>query len=602
MSFAYEAKMKALNLFFRSYTTIATTALLVCCKDAAHEPATVNSLTTFISAVKNEREKAGRNTTIDTANFWYKNSFIYTLDVEVFQDSDGDGTGDIKGLISRLDYIRNLGADAIWLAPFQPTPNEDDGYDISDFYGVDSRLGSMADFDSLITTAHKKGMRVLMDLVINHTSNRHPWFLQAEDAHNPYHNWYIWSNEKPANMNVGMVFPGIQESIWTWDSRAGAYYYHRFYQFQPDLNMQNPAVWSEMKKVSAFWLDKKVDGFRLDAVPFIIEVPQTKGEKFEHQFNLLAEMRHEMEKTKPDGVILGEANVMPQETKDFFGPNGDRMNMMFNFYVNQFLFYALASGEVDDLRIALEKTKNIAAEVQWAQFLRNHDEIDLGRLTDKQRNKVYKAFGPEKNMQLYDRGIRRRLAPMLGNDRKRIELAYSMLLALPSTPVLRYGDEIGMGDNLALKERESVRTPMQWANTTQGGFTTAATAIRPLIDTSQYSFHSLNVQQQLADSTSLLQWLTRMVQLRKSLPAIGWGNWKIINVGRQVLGLQYEWEGETVITLHNLSADSREVNFENLGEGYTLHDLLNNSAIKIAAKPQPLTLKGYAYRWYKLEH
>jgi maltose alpha-D-glucosyltransferase / alpha-amylase len=591
--------MKVLTLLLLM-ATFATGVLFLHCNGPADQQAPVNTLSTFVHAVAAERKNAGKSPAVDTANFWFKNSFIYTLDIEVFQDSDEDGTGDIKGLISRLDYIRNLGADAIWLAPFQPTPNQDDGYDISDFYGVDARLGSMSDFDLLVAEAHKRGLRIIMDLVINHTSNQHPWFLQAQDAHNPYHQWYVWSTEKPENMHIGMVFPGIQESIWTWDSRAGAYYYHRFYQFQPDLNMQHPPVWAEMKRIDSFWMAKGVDGFRLDAVPFIIEVPKTRGERFDHQFQLLAEMRQKMEAAHAGSVILGEANVMPGETKDFFGSNGERMNMMFNFYVNQYLFYAMASGHIDELQKALEKTKAIPAQVQWAQFLRNHDEIDLGRLTEKQRDEVYKAFGPEKNMQLYDRGIRRRLAPMLGNDRKRLELAYSVMLALPSTPVLRYGEELGMGDNLALKERESVRTPMQWNDSIQGGFSMAAKTVRPVIDTGQYGYHTLNIQQQLNDSTSFLRWLMHMIKLRKSLPAIGWGSWKVLEVGPQVLALQYEWEGQSVITLHNFSPDSREVTIGEQADDNLLHNLLNNEEIKLSGKASHhLTLKGYEYRWYR---
>jgi maltose alpha-D-glucosyltransferase/alpha-amylase len=593
--------MKMSTLLYTFFIAAMAATVLSHCNEPEHRQSPPDTLDKFKTAVSTEREKAGKNTSVDTAHFWFRNSFIYTLDIEVFQDSDGDGTGDIKGLMSRLDYIRSLGADAIWLAPFQPTPNKDDGYDISDFYGVDARLGTMSDFDSLVALAHKKGLRVLMDLVINHTSDQHPWFVQAQDPRSPRHQWYVWSKDPPKNMHVGMVFPGIQQSIWTWESRAGEYYYHRFYPFQPDLNIQHPAVWKELKRVDSFWLAKGVDGFRLDAVPFIIEVPQTKGEIFEHQFPLLAEMRQHMEEKHPGGVILGEANVMPEETKDFFGPNGERMNMMFNFYVNQFLFYAMATGNVDDLRTALDKTKDIPSQVQWAQFLRNHDEIDLGRLTDKQRNEVYRAMGPEKNMQLYDRGIRRRLAPMLGNDRKRIELAYSLLLALPSTPVLRYGEEIGMGDNLALKERESVRTPMQWADSTQGGFSTAPKTVRPLIDTGQYGFHSVNVQQQLNDSTSMLQWLVRMIKLRKSLPAIGWGNWKVLDVAPKVLALQYDWEGESVITLHNFDGKSQEVELKIPAEAGVLIDMITNKKNQLPAKAShKVNLKAYEYRWYKI--
>jgi maltose alpha-D-glucosyltransferase/alpha-amylase len=564
----------------------------------------VDSEAAFTAAVKEERKKAGEDTTVQENNFWYKTCVIYALDIEVFKDSDGDGIGDIKGLIGRLDYIRQLGANTIWLAPFQPTPNQDDGYDITDFYGVDPRLGTMSDFSRLVEEARKKDMRIIMDLVVNHTSDQHPWFKQAHRPTDPYHSWYVWSIDKPDNMNKGMVFPGIQESIWTFDSQAGAYYYHRFYQFQPDLNMQNPAVLAEVQRIDSTWLANGVAGFRLDAVPFIIEIPQTKGEKWEHQFELLTQMRHRIQSMRQDAIILGEANVTPEETSDFFGKNGDGMHMMFNFFVNQYLFYALASGDIDKLTEALEKTKDIPRQAQWAQFLRNHDEIDLGRLSGKERDKVYKAFGPEKNMQLYDRGIRRRLAPMFNNDRRKLELAYSLLFSLPSTPVIRYGDEIGMGDNLALKERESVRTPMQWSDSAQSGFSTNAKTVRPLIDTGVYDYHTVNVRNQLKDSSSLLTWTARFIRLRQSLPAIGRGAWQVIPSGSShVLILQYTWEGETVMTVHNFSAEAQEVKISPQKQARVLENLAGKEELYIKEKAQHVfSIGAYDYRWYRIKN
>lgn len=562
----------------------------------------VNNDAGFIAHVKVERRKSGEDTIVNINNFWFKSSVIYTLDVEVFRDSDGDGTGDLKGLIQKLDYLKGLGIDAIWLAPFQPTPNKDDGYDITDYYGVDGRLGTMADFNRLVQEANKRGLRIIMDLVVNHTSNEHPWFVQGRKPNDPYHNWYVWSQEKPTNINEGMVFPGVQSSTWTYDSVASAYYYHRFYDFQPDLNMQNDSVVAEVIRVVNFWLDKGVAGFRLDGVPFLIEVPQTKGSTFEHQYSLLTELRHVVQAKRADGIILGEANVMPNESEQYFGKNGNGMHMMFNFYANQYLFYALATGEADKLADALNATRDIPFRSQWAQFLRNHDEIDLGRLSNKERDKVYRAFGPDSSMQLYDRGIRRRLAPMFNNDRRKLELAYSLLFALPSTPVIRYGDEIGMGDDLALKERESVRTPMQWADSSQGGFSKASKTVRPVIDTGSYSYKLVNVRNQLADSGSLLNWTIRMVSLRDSLPGQGRGAWKLVASGSShVLAMQYDWEDESLITFHNFSEQAQEVKIKSDKETQRLNNLLKSEEIFISANaPYSYNLEGYGYRWYKI--
>jgi maltose alpha-D-glucosyltransferase/alpha-amylase len=492
---------------------------------------------------------------------WYKGAIFYSVDVEVFQDSDNDGTGDFNGLISRLNYIESLGITALWLAPFQPTPNKDDGYDVSDYYGIDKRLGTLEDFKHFIKEAEQRHIHVIMDLVVNHTSNEHPWFQQARrDTLSPYRNWYVWSKKKPKNIHKGMVFPGVQESIWTYDSMAGAYYYHRFYDFQPDLNMQNPEVQTEVKKIIAHWIGLGINGFRLDGVPFFIEVPETHGDAFERQFTLLNEMCAFVKMQRADAIVLGEANVPPAENKNYFGKNGEGLDMIFNFFVNQQIFYTLATTNTKPLKKAINKTRTIPANAQWGEFLRNHDEVDLGRLSPHRRKKVYKAFGPKSSMQLYKRGIRRRLAPMLNNDRLRMELAYSLMLSLPGTPVLRYGDEIGMGDNLSLKERLSVRTPMQWSSGRNGGFSSADSCVLPVIDTETYGYKTVQVEKELLDSTSFLNWTKQMLLLRKTFPEISMGTCTIISTGcKEVLALQYIWQGSSVLILNNFSNKEQDV-------------------------------------------
>lgn len=533
-----------------------------------------------------------------TDELWYKQAIIYTLDIEVFQDSDGDGTGDIAGLIQRLGYLDSLGVNVIWLAPFQPTPNKDDGYDVSDYYTVDARFGNMNQFRNLIAAANERGMRIIMDLVVNHTSDQHPWFQEARKSKDsPYRSWYVWSKERPENYNVGMVFPGVQEAIWTFDSTAGAYYYHRFYSFQPDLNAQNKQVQEEIRKIIRHWLDAGVAGFRLDGVPFFIEVPQTKGEEFEHQYHLLADMRSYVQSLRKDAIVLGEANVLPDENKNFFGEQGEGMQMMFNFFVNQHLFYALATGDVKPLSDALEATSDIPKTSQWGQFLRNHDEADLGRLSEEDRRKVYKAFAPDDSMQLYDRGIRRRLAPMMGNSRSQLELAYSLLFALPSTPVIRYGDEIGMGDNLSLPERYPVRTPMQWSAEESAGFSTGSKTVRPLIDMGVYGYKAVNVVRQLRDSASLLTWTRRMINLRKKCPEIGYGGWKLLDVdSKNVLAIQYNWQGQTLLVVHNFSNEPQEIKLDDALIRNSLTNLFSSRQIDAT---KPIQLPGYGYYWLR---
>jgi maltose alpha-D-glucosyltransferase/alpha-amylase len=532
-------------------------------------------------------------------HLWYKNSIIYNLEVGVFKDSDGDGRGDFTGLIQKLDYLSALGVDAIWLAPFQPSPGQDDGYDVADFYSVDKKLGTPGDFAEFMFQAEKRGIKVIMDLVINHTSDQHPWFQAARSSRqSPYHNWYVWSDKLPKDYDKGMVFPGVQKAVWTKD-KSGQYYYHRFYDFQPDLNFANEKVALECQKIIGFWLNQGISGFRLDAVPFILEVPNSSADKPKLDFKLLLDIRQFAQSRKADVAILGEANVTPEDTKNYFGENGSGMHMMFNFFANQYLFYALATGNLEPFKKAISATQDIPDASQWAHFLRNHDEIDLGRLTDKQRQEVYNKMGPDSTMQLYDRGIRRRLAPMLSNNRKHLELAYSLLFSLPGTPVIRYGDELGMGDDLRLKERISVRTPMQWTAEKNAGFTAADTAFRPVISSGEYGYQKVNVATQMRDPQSLLSWTMKMIKMRKACPEIGLGTYKLIETGSPfIFGIRYEYQGKSLVILHNFS-DKTQTASLNMKENDTLFDLIETADQKPANGKYSIALEGYGYQWYR---
>ena len=537
-------------------------------------------------------------------DLWYKNAVIYSLSLETFMDGNGDGCGDFEGLTRRLDYLESLGVDAIWLGPFQPSPDKDNGYDISDFYGVDPRFGSSGDFVEFMQNANGRGIRVLMDLVVNHTSDEHPWFASARrDPESKYRDWFVWSKTRPKNWNKGMVFPGVQLSTWTRDAEAKLYYYHRFYKFQPDLDMDNPEVRTEVRRIMGYWLQLGVSGFRVDAVPFVIEgSPDASGRKKPLHFEYLEQMRHFLQWRTAGAIMLGEANVLPPENRKYFGAKGDGIHMMFNFWANQRLFYALASGDVRPLAQALKETRSLPPSAQWATFLRNHDELDLGRLTKEQRAEVFERFGPDEHMQLYDRGIRRRLAPMLG-ERSRLELAYSLLFALPGTPVMRYGDEIGMGDDLSLEEREAVRTPMQWSNEKHGGFTTAEKPVLPVISEGPFGCQHVNVEQQRRDPNSLLNWTVRMIRLRKECPEIGWGRWRIIPArSTSVLAICYEWRGNAVIVVHNFDDRPQEVKLRlDLEGGERLANLLVNEELEAdKSGVHHIALESYGYKWYRV--
>jgi maltose alpha-D-glucosyltransferase/alpha-amylase len=493
-------------------------------------------------------------------DLWYKNAIVYCLDVEKYQDANGDGVGDFEGLSRRLDYLQGLGVTCVWLQPFYPSPNRDNGYDVADYYGIHEKHGSLGDFVAFMQHADALGIRVIVDLVVNHTSIDSVWFQDARS--NPksrYADWYVWADERPKNHRDGIVFPGEQTTTWTRDRRAGRYYFHRFYAHQPDLNTWHPYVRSEIQKIMGFWLQLGVSGFRLDAVPFLIE---KKGAGIEHQmdFNLLKEMRDFLQWRSGEAILLAEANVPPGESMDYFGNEGEGLQMMLNFPVNQRLFYALATGDLDPLIKALEETRPRPRNAQWVQFLRSHDELDLGRLTVEQRQKVFDAFGPEKRMQLYDRGIRRRLAPLLGDDRRRLELAFSLLFSLPGTPMMQYGDEIGIGDNLRLPERECARTPMQWTNDLHGGLSRAKRVVRPVITDPVYGYKTRNVAAQRRDPDSLLNWTERMVRTRKECPEISWGDFVVLRTNvTEVLAIRYDWRDTSLVTLHNFSPAKQRV-------------------------------------------
>jgi maltose alpha-D-glucosyltransferase / alpha-amylase len=539
-------------------------------------------------------------------DLWYKNAVIYCLSVATYMDANGDGVGDFAGLMLRLDYLSGLGITAIWLMPFQTSPCRDDGYDISNYYDVDARYGSLGDFVEFTHAAKQRGIRVIIDLVVNHTSDQHAWFKEArQDPQSKYRDWYVWSKKKPRDSNKGMVFPGVQKSTWTYDSMARAWYFHRFFDFQPDLNTSNPHVQAEILKIMGFWIQLGVSGFRMDAVPFVIA---TKGPRVKipvEQYDMLRTLREFLQWREGDAIILGEANVLPDTDMEYFGRDGARMHMMFNFQANQNLFYALAASDARPLQKALKATKPRPSTAQWGIFLRNHDELDLGRLTKLERKTVFDAFGPEPSMQLYDRGIRRRLAPMLEGDRRRIELAYSLMFTLPGTPVLRYGDELAMGDNLALKERECTRTPMQWSTEPHAGFTKSDKPLLPVISKGPFGYEHVNAARQRRDPNSILNWMERIIRMRKEVPEVGWGDFELISTRQaSILAIRYDWRNNSVLFVHNLASTPLEVSFSvglPDGGGQVLVNLLSEDHSRAGRDGKHRVLiEAYGYRWYRV--
>lgn len=539
------------------------------------------------------------------SDLWYKHGLIYNLSLSGFLDGNGDGIGDLEGAIQRVDYLHGLGVTAIWLAPFQPSPMRDHGYDVSDYYGVDPIYGSFGDFVEFSRACKQRGLRLIMDLVVNHCSDQHPWFQKAvEDPESKYFDYFIWADERPADASDGVIFPGVQETTWTYHDKVGKYYFHRFYEFQPDLNMANAEVQREILKIVGFWLELGVSGFRIDAVPFLIAEEGINVKDPHPAYGLLRDIRALAQWRKGDAVLLAEANIPAETAAKYFGEYGERLHMILNFPVNQTLFYALATADTLPLREKLEESQCIPQASQWANFLRNHDELDIGRLPEKQRQAVFKAFGPDEEMQIYGRGIRRRLGPMLGGDRRRIELANSLMMTLPGTPVMRYGDEIGMGDDLSLPERDPVRTPMQWSDGTNGGFSCSEEPIQPPIADGPYRYEILNVAQQRSEPDSLLNWMERIIRMRKELPEIGEGKYRIVDTPESVLALRYDWEDHVSVFVHNFEDRRREVVIDPCQENEQFSQLtcvLTHEFFDADSDGTfPVVLEPYGYRWLRV--
>lgn len=537
-------------------------------------------------------------------DLWYKNAVIYCVDVDAYMDANGDGIGDFRGLADRLDHIESLGATCIWLLPFFPSPNRDNGYDISDYYGVDPRLGTLGDFVAFTRAAHDRGLRVLIDLVVNHTSTDHPWFQSARsDPASPYRDWYVWSKEKPDNHDEGVIFPGVQEAIWTHDRKAKAWYLHRFYKHQADLDISNPEVREEIDRIMGFWLQLGVSGFRIDAVPFLIEYLGLDDPPREKPSAYLGDMRRFLAWRRAESVLLAEANVSTKEVTDYFG-DGDRMHMVFNFLLNQHLFLGFVRQDAEPIRRVMSMMPDLPIEGQWGTFLRNHDELDLGRLSTVERQEVFAAMAPDPGMIVYDRGIRRRLAPMLGGDMRRLKLAYSLLFALPGTPVIWYGEEIGMGDNLALGERDAVRTPLQWSDDPNGGFSPPGTndLVRAMPTDARYGTERVNIRRENTDPNSLLAFIRELVRLRRATPEVGWGRPSLLDTDTRVLALRTEWRGEVLITLHNLSNAEVTVDSGLAGIDGSAANLLDGSEdAGRVGRDGTIMLPPYGYLWLRPE-
>ena len=489
-----------------------------------------------------------------TDKFWYKDAIFYEVYVRAFHDSNGDGHGDLPGLTGKLDYLQDLGVTCLWLLPIYPSPLKDDGYDIADYYNIHPHYGTLDDFQALLDAAHHRGMRVITDLVLNHTSDQHPWFRAARaNPHSVYRDYYVWSDSDKKYADARVIFLDSLSSNWTWDKQTKQYYWHRFYPSQPDLNYDNPHVQQEMFNVLSFWLDLGVDGFRTDAVPYLFERDGTNCENLPETHGFLKKLRRYMDKHYPGRILLAEANQWPEDVRPYFGDRAKEVHMNFHFPIMPRIFMSLRKGERSSLEWILRRTPSIPQSCQWCIFLRNHDELTLEMVTDEERQWMWKEYAPQERMRL-NLGIRRRLAPLLDNDQRKIELANSLLFTLPGSPIIYYGDEIGMGDNIWLDDRNGVRTPMQWSGEVNAGFSSAAPPYAPLISDETYGFASVNVAAQAKDPASLLTRIQRMIAIRKQHRAFGWGSFRWVGVGTDAIASFLRYFGdETLFILHNLS-------------------------------------------------
>ena len=543
----------------------------------------------------------------DGERLWYKNAVFYGVDVGIFQDSDGDGIGDFAGLASRLDYIADLGVTCLWLLPCFPSGGRDNGYDVTDYLRVDPRHGTLEDFLEVVTKAGERGIRVLLDLVVNHTSDEHPWFQAARrDPGSRYHAYYVWAdNPPPVPPGKGSIFPGQEQTVWTFDELRQAYYYHRFYHFEPGLNLANEQVREEIGRVMDFWLSFGISGFRLDAASHLVERKGIAAAEPDQPHAILRQLRAFASERRDGAVLLGEADTVPSRVADFFGA-GDELNLSFNFLLDNFLFLAFARESAEPIRQVLNMLPAIPHEGHWANFLRNLDEVDLERLSDEQRQEVFKAFAPEPDMRIFGRGIRRRLASMFGGDQQRLQMAYSLLFSMPGSPVIVSGDEIGMGENLELEGRTAVRTPMQWGRGRNGGFSTAPARdlVHPMTAGGPFGYRAVNVEAQRDDEASLLSCVRTLAHARRSAPEIGWGAVHLIDSGDdRVFIHRCEWKGTSLVCVHNLSADALTVSMNLRGHVTEPPNSVLGSAT-LERSDDSLTyqvrMQRYGYQWLRV--
>lgn len=549
---------------------------------------------------------------VTTGDLWWKNAVIYCVDVETFYDSDGDGIGDIAGLTERIDYLAELGVTCLWLMPFYPTPGRDDGYDVTDLFGVDGRLGTHGDLVELLRAAKDRGIRVIADLVVNHTSDQHPWFKAARRSkESPYRDFYVWRADPPPDTSDKVVFPDAEDSIWELDERTGEWYLHHFYRYQPDLNFANPVVRDHIAKSIGFWLQLGLDGFRVDAVPFLIADVETEADHVPGDpHDYLKELRAFLGRRRGDAMLLGEVNLPFEEQQRYFGgPAGDELTMMFDFVGMEATYLSLARQDARPLVQALTSRPAIHHDCQWATFVRNHDELILDKLGDEERQEVFAAFGPEPGMQIYGRGLKRRLPPMLDGDPRRIRMVYSLLFSLPGTPTIYYGEEIGMSEDLADDGRTSVRTPMQWEAVRNGGFSTAPPRkLFRRVVSGGYGPEHVNVAAQKRDPDSLWHFMRALIQTYRECPELGWGEFSVLDQPRrEVLAHRCRWGDDSIVAVHNLSAEPLttwlQLPPDDLGQnGSTrLEDLFAHEAHEPDAEGRvKLALAGYGHAWLRV--
>ena len=547
---------------------------------------------------------------IESGDLWWKNAVFYCADIETFYDWNGDGTGDIRGMTERIEYLADLGITCLWLMPFYPTARKDDGYDITDFLSVDPRLGNLGDFVELIRTARSNGIRVIVDFVMNHTSDAHPWFKSARRSKDdPYRHYYVWSATEPKGTAKDVVFPDQEDSLWELDPKTGEYYLHHFYKHQPDLNIANPKVQEEISRTLGFWLQLGVSGFRVDAVPFLFADDGAPGDPGVFDpLEYLCDVRNFVTRRLGDAVLLGEVNVPYKDQKRFFGgSDGDGLNMQFDFIGMQHIYLSLARGDARPLARVLRQRPKLDITSQWANFVRNHDELTLDKLSEPERQEVFDAFGPDPGMQLYGRGLRRRLPSMLGGDERRMRMVYSLAFALPGTPVLFYGEEIGMAENLDVPGRFAVRTPMQWTGDSNGGFSTAAKRRlpRPLPD-GLFGPDRVNAADQRQDHHSFWWYIRDLIYTYRQQPEIGWSTAELLKQPNPAVLAHVcrEKSGWAMVALHNFGADSCivSIQLEEAPPGSVLVDLLGGLSrheLDVDGRID-LHLEAYGYRWLRL--